>query len=164
MIAPLDDYRSKRSTQVARTGLLRRAWRLGGSNWRLLGEALVLLAAASAAIRLFPFRRTAALMSRSRLAIRESAGDRLINQCRWAVNAWADRVPWRAVCFQRGLALQLMLRRRGIPALLHYGVMQDGERGLQAHVWVSVNGRAVQGGEEAAGFACLATFPGEPAA
>jgi hypothetical protein len=134
---------------------------LGWANWRVLGEALVTLAAASLAIRLLPFRRTVELMQGSggRPEPDRATAERLTNQCRWAVTRWADLVPWRTVCFQRGLALHLMLRRRGIPSTLHYGVAQDGPKGLRAHVWISSEGRPVLGVEEAAGFACLATFP-----
>lgn len=134
--------------------------RLQASNRRVLAEAFVMLVAASVAIKLLPFRRTAALMQGT-VPPRPSnpaQQDWAVGQCRWAVERCAELVPWRAVCFQRGLALQLMLRRRGIGSLLHYGVAQDEERGLRAHVWVEVADRIVMGGEEAVGFALLASF------
>ena len=147
-----------------RASFLRRLVRLGPGNARLLGEALLSLAAASLAIRLLPFRRTAELMAGSAgraSPLDPAARDRIANRCRWAVAYLADRVPWRAVCFQRGLALHWMLRRRGIPSTLHYGVAQGGGggEGLRAHVWVSAGERVLMGGEEAPKFACLATFP-----
>jgi len=61
----------------------------------------------------------------------------------------------------RGLAVHVMLRRRGIASFLHYGVAQSDA--LKAHVWVSAAGRDVIGGEEAAGFTRLATYPPVPA-
>ena len=142
--------------------LLLRFGRLSGSNRRVLAEALLSLTAASLAIRLLPFRRVAARMGGRALDAKgPETGEaaRAANQCGWAVRAWADRVPWRAVCFQRGLALHWMLRRRGIASVLHYGVAQSAAEGLRAHVWVSANGRLVMGGEEAPNYACLATFP-----
>jgi hypothetical protein len=54
-----------------------------------------------------------------------------------------------------------MLRRRGYASLLHYGVAQEETKGLSAHVWVSVDGQTVIGGEEAPKFICLATYPAE---
>ena len=63
------------------------------------------------------------------------------------------------MCFQRGLALHLMARRRGVASVLHYGVAQDPAEGLAAHVWVSVDGHTVIGGEQAPRFTCLARFP-----
>lgn len=121
----------------------------------LLAEALLTLVCASAAIRLLPFRRIGTLAA-SRAA-RASDGD--VATLRRAVDAWARRVPWKAMCFQRGLALHLMARRRGVASVLHYGVAQDPAEGLIAHVWVDVGGHTVIGGEEAPRFRCLASFP-----
>jgi hypothetical protein len=147
---------------AAFTSALRRLVRLDGASKRALAEALLLLTAASVAIRLLPFRRTAALMGGKERDVRR--GDsaelaRTVNRCAWALHFWADRVPWRAVCFQRGLALHWMLRRRRLPSLLHYGVAQSAAEGLRAHVWVSSGGRIAMGGEQAAEFTCLASFP-----
>jgi hypothetical protein len=139
---------------------LSRFFALNGSNKRVLVEALLSLVLASVAIRILPFRRTAAWMSSAPGRVSEQANhEQLVNQCRWAVLTWADRVPWRAVCFQRGLALHVMLRRRGIPSTLNYGVAHGGAKGLRAHVWLSTNGRMVLGGEDAPAFTCLAVFP-----
>ncbi|HEY0444965.1 MAG TPA: lasso peptide biosynthesis B2 protein [Allosphingosinicella sp.] len=151
---------------MALTASLRSFSRLSWFQRALLAEALATLAAASLAIRLAPFRRVvqAAGSSERRASGDERHHAETIKQCRWAVGAWADRVPWRAVCFQRGLALHLMLRRRRVPSVLHYGVAQTSERGLSAHVWISSRGQIVLGGEEAGGFACLASFPAPPAA
>lgn len=135
----------------------RRRARLGAADWLLLAEGLTALTAASLAIRLLPFRKVAAAASRG-------AGDALpdevrLRKLRWAVTAWAKRVPWRAVCFQRGLAFHWMLQRRGIASRLHYGVAPSGEAGLAAHVWISVGGRIWMGGDEAPRFECLKIFP-----
>lgn len=128
------------------------------SDRLLLAEALATLAAASLAIRLLPFRRVAAGAARARPP-RAGADARLLARVRWSVNAWGRRVPWRAVCFQRGLAAHWMLRRRGIASVLHYGAAQVPDEGLSAHVWVSVGERIVTGGGEAPRFARLASFP-----
>jgi hypothetical protein len=132
---------------------------LGAANRRLLAEALPALALASLAVKLVPFRRLAAWCSRSRLRACAAADEAFLRKARWSVEAWAKRVPWRTVCFQKGLALHLMLRGRGIPSVLHYGVRKDAGAGLKAHVWLTVGGRPVIGGEEAPAFACLASFP-----
>lgn len=82
-----------------------------------------------------------------------------VRRIRWAIGASAARVPWRALCFQQGLAAQLMLRRRGIPSVLYYGAAQDEGDGLSAHVWVRDGDVDVIGGEIAHRFTILATFP-----
>jgi hypothetical protein len=132
--------------------------RLSGNDWLLLAEALPTLAWASLAIFLLPFRRVAATASEPRNAAR-TPDPQTARKIAWAVNAWARRVPWRAVCFQRGLAVHRMLRRRGYESVLHYGVAREEAKGLRAHVWVTLGDRAVVGGEEAPAFVCLATFP-----
>ena len=140
----------------------RRRAPLSWADRLLLAEALLTLAVASLAIRLLPFRRIVAAAGSTDLATvpAESAGE-TARKVVWAVRAWARRVPWKAVCFQQGLAVHVMLRRRGIASYLHYGVSQSD--GLKAHVWVSAVGRDVIGGDEAAAFTRLATYPSLPA-
>jgi hypothetical protein len=123
---------------------MRSLMRLGWPERRLALEALALLVVGSLAIRLLPFR--------------------------WVVGA-AARLParrrgaaqgaWRAVCFQRGLAAHVMMRRRGLPAILHYGATPTGERGLNAHVWVAVGQQVVVGAAGLAGHVTLARFPAD---
>ncbi len=135
--------------------------RPGLADAPLLAEALAALALASLAIALLPFRRVAAAASApGRGPLR--ADPETVRRTRSAVTGWSRRVPWRAVCFQKGLAVHWMLRRRGIPSVLLYGVRHDVD-GLAAHVWVDVDGETVIGGEEAPNFACLARFPPEAA-
>ncbi|HEX2763960.1 MAG TPA: lasso peptide biosynthesis B2 protein [Allosphingosinicella sp.] len=136
--------------------------RLRPADWAALAEAGLTLALGSAAIKLLSFRRVAAWASTGgRPAARNDAAK--VRRVRWAVEAWARRVPWRAVCFQRGLAVHLMLRRRGIASVMRYGVADLPDKGLQAHVWVDVGEDTVIGGEEAPNFACVARFPPEAA-
>lgn len=131
------------------------------SDWLLLAEALAALALASLAIAILPFRRVAAAASAP--ARREPRSDPvMVRRVRGAIQGWGRRVPWKAVCFQRGLALHWMLRRRGIRSVMLYGVRRDGD-GLAAHVWVDVDGATVIGGEESPNFALLARFPPEEA-
>ena len=85
--------------------------------------------------------------------------DRTARELGWAVRAAARRLPLRTVCIHKGLALQRLLRRRGIDAVLHYGAAFDSGSALHAHVWVAADGLVLIGEEEAAGFRSLATFP-----
>jgi hypothetical protein len=128
-----------------------RAHRLSPARLALHAEALASVVAASLAIRLLPFRRVVEARPPGR-----ARGEVDIALLRAAVRAWARRVPWRAKCFESGVALRAMLARRGIPSTLHYGI-GSGED-LIAHVWLSVDGETVIGGEEAAKFAQVAEF------
>lgn len=130
----------------------------GSKRWRrrlvhapLLGEALVELARAKWSIAARPFTDVVAVRP---LGARR--GD-VATVC-WALEAVSRRLPWRSLCFDRGLALQRLLRRRGHDARLHYGARQHGDR-LEAHVWVSLGEALLAGGDEAAGFREMARYP-----
>jgi hypothetical protein len=124
-------------------------------------EAWATLAAASLRLKALPFERVMrARPPRARGALSEGEIARLA----WAVDAARRRSWLRAVCIESALALRSMLRRRGVAATLHYGIRNEAE-GLQAHVWLSLAGRTVIGGETADQFTEVATFdcPPDPA-
>ena len=127
----------------------------------LLLEATLWLAVAGFAIAVLPFRHVGHLAARPirRPEPPEHTRHREVRRIRWAIVVTAPRVPWRAMCFQQGLAAQFMLRRRGVPSILYYGAVPDDIRGLSAHVWVCDGSVNVIGGEIASRFALLATFP-----
>ncbi|MGO4210534.1 lasso peptide biosynthesis B2 protein [Terriglobus sp. 2YAB30_2] len=87
----------------------------------------------------------------------EEQGLRQIKRVSWAVQRTSIRLPWRSVCFHRGIAAHQMLRRRGIASTLHYGV--NPKEKLAAHVWVTAGGRPVVGVREAVGYTQIAVFP-----
>lgn len=121
----------------------------------LIVAATLALGAMSAALRLLPFRTAIRLGS---VALGTGpAGDP--GDLVWAVRAAAPRVPWRAKCIEQGLALQWLLRRRGVPARLHYGVGRGDAEALTAHVWVSLDDEVILGGEELARFGEVAVYP-----
>lgn len=126
-------------------------------RYRLLLEALAALAASAAAVRFLPFKQavTAGAVRRPtpQRALAISAAE-----AGWAVRVAARLAPWRAVCIEQGIAVQRMLRRRGIDAQLHYGVRRDANDALQAHVWVMAEDAIVVGEAEAQRFTHVATF------
>lgn len=136
-----------------------RLGRTTAAERRLLVEAVIALGVASLLIALLPFRKVAAL---ARLPEAPVPGPReqlaQIEAVRWAVAASARRVPWRAKCIEQGFAAQWMLRRRSVPAVLHYGVAKR-EDGLAAHVWVRAGANDVVGCENSDEFAEVARFP-----
>ena len=128
----------------------------------LLVETVGTLAVASFSIRMLPFRKVmAALTARPVESGCTVSAARAISRVRWAIEACGRVLPWKIVCFQKGLTMQWMLQRRQIASRLHYGVSQDDERGLRAHVWVTYRGEGIMGAEQAAGYTCLATFPAD---
>jgi hypothetical protein len=130
--------------------------RLGPERRRLLPRAMMALTAASVAVAFLPFRKAVRLG-----CISPANGPRVsVGDCVWAVEAASRRLPWRTMCIEKGLAVQRLLRGAGLDAVLHYGARHDPlSARLEAHVWVSVGGAIVIGGEEAADFREIATFP-----
>jgi hypothetical protein len=140
---------------------MRKFWRLPWHDRLLLLEATFWLATAGLAIAVLPFRHVGRLAALPVRRPEPPHQKRLTDVCRirWALLACSRRVPWRAMCFEQGLAAQFMLRRRGIPSILYYGAAPDDQRGLSAHVWVRDGDVDVIGGEIASRYAELATFP-----
>jgi len=140
---------------------LRTLWQISWRDRMLMLEAALWLAAASIAIATLPFRhvqRMAELPVR-RIALSPASHAATVRRVRWSIIACARRAPWRARCFQQGLAAHWMLRRSAVASVLYYGAAPDAKRGLVAHVWVRAGDTDVIGGEAAARFAVLATFP-----
>jgi len=136
-------------------------------TWReraLLLETALTLGATSLAIRVLPFRVLIRLASWpiGREA-RHTTRDVLLRRVRWAVRATSKRAPWDAVCLYQALTAQIVLRRRGAPSVLYYGVHPGDADGMRAHAWVRCDDYDVVGGEVAADYAVLASFPRAPA-
>lgn len=133
-----------------------RTWR----DYARFAEALAALGLAAAAIALLRFKRIAAIASRTP-ARPIAPTEARIAAIRRAIRAGARRVPWRALCFEQALAAQWMLRRRGIATTLHYGIAQDRQTGLSAHVWITAGPIEILGCENRHDFAEIARFPGD---
>ena len=131
----------------------------GITNRLLVLEAMAGLLPAALAVRLRPFARVVEAGGRVRGHRGAVAPRRLARM----VEIARTKVPWRAKCFESALCLRAMLRRRGIPSTLHYGIGAKESGALNAHVWLSAGGEVLIGGENAADFACVATFSNEAA-
>lgn len=117
-------------------------------------EAWAALAAASLVTRLLPFKTYIKLGSVPLRRTPTTSGElaaRLVENI-------GNKAPFRAVCLQRGLALQWMLRRRGLDAILHYGIRMSQDN-LDAHVWVSLGGEVVIGAPQHQTYTEVAQFP-----
>ena len=141
-------------------------WLGGKQEWTgqerlLLVEALV-GAAMARLLLLLPFRILAPRLGTLGQA---SPGDlppeleALVRAIGWSIQAVARRVPWNGKCFTQAVTAWIMLRRRGIPGTLHFGVRRDTDQGAQQqfHAWVRSGSVAVTGGS-GAGYSTLATF------
>ncbi|WP_166038202.1 lasso peptide biosynthesis B2 protein [Sphingosinicella sp. YJ22] len=131
----------------------------GIANRLLVLEAIVNLLPAALAVRFLSFARVV----EGRRRVRRRRGGAEPRRLARMVEIARAKVPWRAKCFESALCLRAMLRRRGIPSTLHYGIGAANDGALNAHVWLSVGGEVLIGGENAAQFACVATFSNEAA-
>ena len=124
----------------------------------LLMEAGIAIFKASLAIRLKPFRLIAEGLDNPGMS-QPHADAESAYWIRRAVLAWGRRLPWRAKCFEQGLAAAWMLRSRGLAYSVHYGASK-GDLSLAAHVWVTSGATPVVGCENRDAFSLLATFSG----
>lgn len=155
---------SSPASYAFRRGRLARLVAVPRDRRALLVEALAQLTIAAAAIRLRPFRqalRIGAIPLGQVPAVPPASLAEIVERV-------ARLAPFRAMCFEQGIALQRMARRRGIDATLHYGVATDlplaqrvesRQDGLYAHVWVSADGKGLLGHGESSSFRELLTSP-----
>lgn len=141
-------------------GTAGRFLRLPPSERRLIVEAALQLARASLELRLAPSRRTAALLgtlqepgAAERVRPDELREATLVGK---RVADVARRLPWRPTCLRQALAVQRMLRRRGILGELHLGVTAGA--GATAHAWVTVAGHPVAGAQGLERYVPLGAF------
>lgn len=130
-------------------------------EYRLAAEAWLWLGLARFAVVTLPFRAIVRLIRQggSRRGGIDGRQGEPVDAIVLAIDRASHRAPFRAKCFERGLAGHWMMYWRGIPTRFHYGIAQGGPDGLNAHVWISHHGRVVLGAETAANFAEVGAWP-----
>jgi hypothetical protein len=133
-----------------------------------LAEAVVYLLAARLALIFVPFPRLARQLGsfvpptdpRATLP-RAAAGPnhtQLAAEVSWAVTRAARYVPFNAVCLPQAMAARVMLKRRGVQSVMHFGAAKGKEKPLDAHAWLDAAGVEVTGYPVAENFAEIACF------
>jgi hypothetical protein len=88
-----------------------------------------------------------------------SRGDaRLAEAVGWAVTRAARHVPFEAVCLPQAMAAKIMLKRRGVSSVLHFGAKMGRDKPIDAHAWLDAAGVEVTGYPVAKTFAEIARF------
>lgn len=76
----------------------------------------------------------------------------------WAVTRAARYVPFNAVCLPQAMAARVMLKRRGVRSVLHFGAGRGLDKPLDAHAWLDAAGVEVTGYPVAKNFAEIGCF------
>jgi hypothetical protein len=124
-------------------------------------EAYWRLAWARLLLRFLPFRRLTRFFNHPLPKTVLSMAQRQQLRCdvSWAIDRASVYLPGQTVCFPRGIAAQLMCRKRGIDTIMYYGAAIDPVLGLRAHVWVLDGSDGVVGHNIAGQYGVLARYP-----
>lgn len=119
----------------------------------LLLETAYWIVAARLAVLVVPFSRIARHMGGMREpepgSEQSLAGQAPAREVSWAIERVAPVLPFKVVCLPRALAAWQLLRRRGVPARLHFGIVMTNPNQKQAHAWLDSCGVEVCGYPEA---------------
>ena len=148
--------------------LLLRFGQVDNRRRALVVEAAAYLFAARLALIFVPFPRLARHLgtfvppadARATQAQTKTAPDqaRLAAEIGWAVTRAARYVPFKAVCLPQAMAARVMLKRRGVKSVMHFGAAKGTEKPLDAHAWLDAAGVQVTGYPVAENFAEIACF------
>jgi hypothetical protein len=139
---------------------LRKLLRLEAAERRLLVKAALLLGTMRLGLWLLPFqslRRVQAGLARAPIRVRDrewSSSESVVR----AVETAGRRMPRAATCLTLALTAQVLLLRRGYPAILHIGVDKGGTERFMAHAWVESGGSVVIGDHELERYTPLASL------
>ena len=116
------------------------ARRLTAAEWGMLAESAALACVVEIALQLVPLTRIL-----NRIQSRDGgiapAMDREAQARAARLARWPSRVlPLRATCLRVALVQVAMLRRRGVPATVQFGVRRDERGELEFHAWADSDG------------------------
>ena len=143
--------------------VLAKMFRRRPADLLLAAEAMVLLAFFRVCLAVFPARPvirgiTHGLAGDAAHIHDDPADEQTMNfarRVRWAVSAIARHSVVEFVCFPQALAGYAMMRLRGVPSTIVYGVARSAEGELMAHAWLTTGDWIILGGEEAAKFTAV---------
>jgi hypothetical protein len=135
--------------------LFPRLVQVGHKRRALLAEAVLSLLAARATLIFVSFpqlaRRLGAMVPPAdarvgKAAVLDNYEQAFIaREVGWSVTRAACFMPFKAVCLQQAMAARSMLRRRGVPSVLHFGAARGETKPLDAHAWLDAAGVEVTG-------------------
>ncbi len=141
---------------------IRTALTMGIDRQMLVTEAAIRLLLARLVLAFVPFARLAAAWGplippgdRYQPGVPATMRQRRVaRRVRWAIATAAPLMPFRAACVQQAVAARGMLERRGIPAVVHFGIGVGIGVGIEEGIGIESGvGRGVGRGSLAAGHA-----------
>jgi hypothetical protein len=147
--------------------LLLRFRQIDNRRRALLVEAVAYLFAARLALIFIPFPRLARRLGtfvpptdpRAAQAATPVAPEQaqLAEDIGWAVTRSARYLPFKAVCLPQAMAARIMLKRRGIESIMHFGAAKGLDK-LDAHAWLDAAGVEITGYPVSEKFAEIGCF------
>ncbi len=148
--------------------VIRRFRQIGNRRRLLLAEAALLMALARLALIVIPFPKLApylgtVLPPTEARAVqsgwrRAPGAETSAGEIGWAVTRAVRYLPFRAVCLPQAMAARMMLKRRGIGSVLHFGAARGQQKPLDTHAWLDAAGVEVTGYPVSREFAEIACF------
>lgn len=122
-------------------------WSLTRREKQFFCEAAILLLLSNTGVKTIAFRHIDGFL-RARWNDRAEGGfDRVddIELVDLSLVRAVNLLPWNNWCLSRSIAAFIMLRRRGISAVMFAGVRSSDDSSLLAHAWVQTAGRVIGG-------------------
>src|SRR5262245_6565571 len=121
-------------------GRLVRFWSLTRREKQFFCEAGFLLLLSNLCVKMIAFRHIYNFLRAHSSSRTLSAFDRAddIDLVDLSLSRAANLLPSKSLCLSRSIAAFIMLRRRGIPAVIFAGVHLSGDSSLLAHAWIQI--------------------------
>jgi hypothetical protein len=135
-------------------GRLAKFWSLTRSEKKLLFEASIFLLLSNTFVRAIAFKHINRFLSARWNGSIQDGDDREqeIRVLRRSISRAANVLPCKSLCLSRSIVEFIMLRRRGIPAIMSAGVRFSGHSSLEAHAWVDAGLRVNEPSSENSDF------------
>ena len=146
-------------------GRLLKFWALTGREKYCICEAGILLLLSNLSIMTIPFRQIYRFLhanwNTTRTRVLDSAEN--VELVMLSLSRAANLLPWKSKCLSRSIAAFVMLRRRGIPAVMFVGVKSLEDSSLLAHAWVHTGREVIDENSENSTFTALVSVGGDTA-
>ena len=136
---------------------LAKFWSLTRREKRFFWEASILLSVSNACVKAIAFKDIDRFLSTRWNDGIQGGIDREheIRLVQRSILRAANVLPWQSLCLSRSIAQFIMLRRRGIPAVMFAGARLSGDSSLDAHAWVDTGLGVQEKHSENAAFAAV---------